>query len=704
MSYRALLGVFFAVALGNGVSAETGGVPEAVAALQRGDLGGAEQILTGVVRSHPNDVEALATLAVVLDQESNLPGADAIYRKALALSPRSPSLLNNYGNHLIAAGKPKDARAIFAKVLALDPAHSNALVQSSRLALEAKSPAEALRFLDRLPAAAGESDDIRILRMQALFALGRKADAEAVLASVSPSAERARLGKALASVGAYAQAENCFAAALLNKPNDFETLHNLGLASAHAAHPDRAREALQSALDLEPDNPDVLYDLAAVEANADHDESALRLLVHAAKVAPGRADVLRLLAHTAGELGYFGDAVQAWDRYLAVVPGDAAASRDRAFAMTALGDDANGGIAGLQAYVRKHPEDAVGHFELGAAEAPSDPQAAARELDLSLKLQPDLVAAHVARGLVQYRTGNNAAALADFEFAAKHDPSNPLILDRLGQTYLALDRAQDALPFLRKAAELAPRDSRMQLHLARALSATGAEADARQALARVRELGADKSATPRPAGLVDFLSLPAEEQLARYRAGVERTVEKNPDNAEAQVRYLQLLLSAGKIAEALTVAGRLQNLHPSAALANEAAEALIAAEQYPAAMSLLDSGGSGGGTSLNRAIASFYVSGAQAGLAALDNVPESARGGDYHLVRAQMLLAGGLDDRGELELALKNHPSRPDLFRQMALLLIAKHRTEDARRVLNLGINVLQESAELQTLETNIPH
>ena len=682
--------------------AQDSAVPDAIAELQRGDLAAAEQTLRAALSKRPNDVEALSVLAVVLDQETKFPEADTVYHRATALDPRSPSLLNNYGNHLVATGKSKEARAVFAKVLTLDPSHPNALVQSARLALEAKASSEALRLIDRLPAA-NQTDDVIILRMQALFALGRKAEADAILARVSPSVDRLRLGEALASVGEYAQAEAIFSQVLQAKPDDFETLHSLGLAAAHARHSDRAREALRSALSLQPENVDVLYDLAAVEVTANQDESALKLLVHAAQIAPSRADVLRLLAHTTGELGYFGDAVQAWDRYLAVAPDDDAAARDRAFAMTALGDDTKSGIAGLQAFVRRHPGDAIGHFELGAAEAPTDPQSASRELDRALALQPGMVAAHLARGLLLYRQGNNAAALSDFELAASHDPTNPLILDRLGQTYLALNRSGDALPFLRKAAALAPGDSRMQLHLAHALSETGNEAEAKQALVRLRELGADKSATPRPAGLVDFLSLSPEEQMARYRAGVERTVTKNPGSAEAQVRYLQLLLADGKIGEALAVSSKLETLQPSAVLTSDAARALVAAGQYRAVLNLLQPSG-GAADALDFAIATSQVSGADAGLAALNRFPSPERNGDYHLARAQMLLAAGQDDKEELDLALRSRPTRPDLYRQAALLLIAKQRTADARRLLKLGINVLPENAELQTMEANVAH
>ena len=46
------------------------------------------------------------------------------------------------------------------------------------------------------------------------------------------------------------------------------------------------------------------------------------------------------------------------------------------------------------------------------------------------------------------------AAVPDLESAAASDPSNGMILDRLGQTYRALDRLADAIRVLRRAASV----------------------------------------------------------------------------------------------------------------------------------------------------------------------------------------------------------------------------------------------------------
>src|SRR5436309_15385850 len=113
--------------------AQTDPVSDAVEALQRGDLNSAEQTLRSELRVHPENSAALGVLAVVLDQQKNYAEADEVYRRAVALSPRSTALLNNYGNHLLATGRLEAARGVFLKVIALSPGHANATLQLARL-------------------------------------------------------------------------------------------------------------------------------------------------------------------------------------------------------------------------------------------------------------------------------------------------------------------------------------------------------------------------------------------------------------------------------------------------------------------------------------------------------------------------------------------------------------------------------------------
>jgi tetratricopeptide (TPR) repeat protein len=684
-------------------------VSEAVEAIEHGDLSHAEHTLREKLRVQPNDDQALGVLAMVLDQENKYTEADQVYRRALSLSPRSAGLLNNYGNHLLATGKVNDARAAFIQVLALKPGHVNATTQLARLALERKAPAEALKYLDRLPANPAEDPEVSIVRMQADYAAGRNADGDVLLARLSRAAEinphlDFALGVALSGAGKYDKAEGFFESAVKAAPTDFQALYDLGLAASHAGHEERAREILQKALELQPENVDAMYDLAAVNAKLDHKETALELLARAARIAPQRAEVILLLAHTSADLGYFGDAAEAWEKYMKLKPADATARREHAFAQTALGENMQAGLADLASYVRKHPNDSIGHYELGVAESPTNKEDALRELNRALALDPALAAAHLARGLLRYRQGNAQLALADFEFAAAHAPNSATILDRLGQTYLALNRTSDALRVLHQAAELAPRDSTILFHYARALSKAGEQQQASAIFARYRELGPGKSASPHPAGLIDFLSLSPEEQRARYRAGVERTVEKNPANAEAQVRYMELALEDGKMDEAIATSRKIVALNPSAPLIGEAARALLAAEQYGAAKQFVEQcahANVSGELALDLAIADSHLVNAQAGLEQMNRIPQSDRNGDYYLALAAMLDAAGrlTESNAALKQALESHPTRPDLYRQAASRFIQNHRTQDALQVLDAATRAVPDDADLSLMK-----
>ncbi len=687
---------------------QTGAVERAVELLQQADFAGAEAVLRDELRARPGDAEALGVLGVTLDQEKKYDEAGQVYQRAVALTPRSPALLNNYGNHLMAAGRTREARGVFQKVLALNPAHPNANTQMARLALQDKDGTAALRYLAHVGAE-------KILRMEALYLLGRKQEGDALLREIGEISQLEprvsfSVGTALSGAGQYVKAEGYFARALEGSPAGFDVLYGLGLAAAHAGHNERAREVLMRALEQQPGNVDLLYDLAAVNAALGRDDTATELLATALRLAPSpRPEVEKLLAHTTANLGFYADAIRSWDRYLELVPGDEEGRRERAWTrLMAGGGDAE--IGELRAYVRAHPDDAVGHYELGVAEGASDPADALLQLDRSLALKPDFTAARFARGFLRYRQGSTAQALGDFEFAAARDPENPTFLDRLGQTYAALGKRAEAVRVLRKAAELAPGNTRILMRFSRALSEAGEEAEASTVMARVRELGPNREERAPAGGLVEFLSLPRGEQLERYRDGVTRAAQREPANAEAQVRYLELLLGSGKVDQAAAVVRQIARLRPKPELLEAAADALLAAGQYAAAMDLLGPESGWGSPSpvlqLDLAIATLHARNAQAGIAELDKIPEAQRNGDYFFARAEMLRAMGSRAESEAALAraLRQGSQHAELYHRAVADLLAGNRFEEAvqaaqsgtRRFPGSGAMALTEAIALQ--------
>jgi Flp pilus assembly protein TadD len=646
----------------------------AIDAFERGDLAGAEQMLEASIKSDPHDAAPLQVLAMVLDREKKYGQAEDVYRRALALAPQSPGLLNNYGNHLLSLGRASEARRVFLAVIAVEPEHPNANEQLARIAIRQRRPAEALARLEHLPAEAQQSFDAELLRGEALAALKR-----------------------------YPAAEQSFSAALQYQPDNFDALYGLGLAASHAGDSDRARDALRRALAVQPQNADVLYDLAAAEIQAGQREPALELLGRAKDLAPARKDVRLLLARTLADLGYFGDAVQAWDDYLRLSPGDAVARRERAFAESAMGKDPEAALAELANFAHTHPENAAGHYELGTAESANNPKAALSELNRAILLQPALTPAYFARGLVRYRLGDLEGARADFAFAVRKEPSNAAALDRLAEVDLAMDRAEDALPLLRKAAALAPDDARVELHLGHALERTGKQSEAADAFKRYRELKAGEENVPHATGLLDFVGLSPAEQYARYRAGVERAVKENPENAEAQVRHLGIVLSDGNVLAARQICQQLAALHPAAGDLEQAARELLQAGQNGLAEDLLNQAGATASAprfQILLAAAELQTSGAAAAKKILDGIPEAARSAEYYLVVAKVLAASGRQADaqrmiGSMEDARGNSP---ECFAEAALLLANSGRIAEAAQLLARGSAKFPDNDELRAL------
>ena len=188
---------------------------DAVSALQRGDFAGAETILRTRLKSQPNDGPTLSLLAAALDNEKNYSEADAVYRRAIALAPHSASLLNNYGNHLLASGDSAGARSAFLRVIAVDPVHANANIQLARIALERSAAADALHYLERIPASEQTAPEVALLRMRALYVSDRVVEADAIAAELARAAESdVRLGFStgleLAAAKQYGKAEMFF--------------------------------------------------------------------------------------------------------------------------------------------------------------------------------------------------------------------------------------------------------------------------------------------------------------------------------------------------------------------------------------------------------------------------------------------------------------------------------------------------------------
>ncbi len=245
---------------------------------------------------------------------------------------------------------------------------------------------------------------------------------------------------------------------------------------------------------------DTLYSLAYAWDTLGRPIETLRVLARAAELAPTRPEIQKSFATSAANLGQYGPALAAWDRYVKLAPADDTARRERGFAAIHV-NQREAGVAELRWYIGRHPEDPDGWYELAIGESSLDPTAGMPDFNRAIQLKPDFAAALSSRGALRYRDGKPEEALPDLKRAVALDPSNAMAQYRLGQVYQALDRLKDALVHYRRAAELAPNDYQAQFHLANALAEAGQTAESDRLLERIRNWPA-RSSAPNP-DLVD---------------------------------------------------------------------------------------------------------------------------------------------------------------------------------------------------------
>lgn len=662
----------------------------AAAALQRGDFVAAESTLRAELKIHPADADALSLLGMVLDARQQFKEADAQYRKAMAAAPGSAPVLGRFANHLLAAGDEQGAHDAFLRVLALQPDDAYATLALARIALKSKDAAhakEALGYLDRLPPGTSDALEVALPRLIALDRTGNRQAADALFTQLSQATQNdamlsSSIGWTLAHAEQYAQAETFLSHALAGSPADFQLLYDLGVVALYAHDYARAREVLDTAVRQQPENADALYSLAFAYHSLKQPEPALRLLAQAAKAAPKRADIQRLIAEITGELQANEDSAAAWDRYAELAPTDDTARRERGFARTHM-RQFDTGLADLEWYIKRHPDDPVGYYELGLAQSMNDPTKGLSSLDKALQLNPKFVEARSARGALNYLQGKPDAAVPDLEAAAAAQPDNGLILDRLGQAYRALDRLDDSIRALRKAVQLAPSEPTLVLHLANALAEAGKNKESETLMGSYRQM----RPTQAPRDLMRYLSLTPEQQRADYRARVEKAVADKPGDANAQLQYLKLSLEDGQTGQAIQTAAAIASLKAPAAVLADAGRAMLEARQFAPAKELLEKAAAAGpasGLELPLAIAVFRSTGAQDGLAHLARVPESAQDAGYYLARGQMLDAAGKNAEalGALDQALRTAPDRFEIYWQKVVFLKKDGRTADALELL----------------------
>lgn len=664
-------------------------------------LGAAVSLLQG----QSNDLREAARLDGLRQCEA----AEKIYQRLLSTGPPSVALLNNAGNHYLTCDDSTKAEMLFRRVLDANVAHGNANLQIARLDLKAGRAAEALKHASH---AQNEGPVARLVYAEALHLAGNRSAARDVLATAERTIEKddtLLLALALTEerIEAFDRAESIYSRLLARRPDDASLLFRLGRSAARAEHWDRSIRALEAAARLSPKDVDVLLELGRSYAASGNAPRAVYVLAHARKLAPGRPEVLLTLARAAEHAGYYGDSALAYDEYIALKPSDETAKRDRALIYGLTQVKLPEALRELQAYVQKHPSDAVAWFSLARLTWATEPPRALEYLNQAVRADGRSLSIRFARAWLLYRSGRVADSVPDLDVALELAPKNVEVLAQLGLAYLSMDKPADAEQVLRRALAEAPEASEVLLHLGRALVALDRSEEAQPYLAKFQQLRPAMVHGPRTEpGIIDSATIPEAERTRRQIVRLRSDLEAHPGDTALQLHLAGLLLAGGHIDQASTEFQAALAKGVDARLAHQAGKILLDTQQYTlakeflrkAAFALPEAG-------LDLAIATWLSEGPQHGLEVLGQIPKAQQSSDYLLLKAKLLDATG-DTAASAQVLAKGiaqSATNPRVVCEAASLLVKQARGEEALRLLKgMSQTHAEEDPRLLTLMAGV--
>jgi Flp pilus assembly protein TadD len=269
---------------------------------------------------------------------------------------------------------------------------------------------------------------------------------------------------------------------------------------------------------------------------------------------PAVAELNRLLvaAQDAVDQKDYPAAAKDYQDYLAKKPDDAQAHFNLGFAYTAMKLPADARMEYEKA-ISLDPKMAVAYLNLGITLLGIDPKAAVEPLQKAAELSPEDAHTRYFLGVALERDGKTAAAIEEYETAAKSDEKNIELQNALGHALLVAGRPVDAETTYRRALSLNPQ-------------------------------GADQARTH--VGLAE--ALVAQKKMEEAVAELDTYLQAQPNDAGARRQRAFALADLGKEDEALAeldrAAGGGQESLPTLKLR---AQLYLGKERYDEAISVL---------------------------------------------------------------------------------------------------------------------
>jgi tetratricopeptide (TPR) repeat protein len=426
------------------------------------DRKGANQLVDGILKKEPRNVDALIAKARLqtLDGRSG----DAVVSGKLATdnAPESPQARFALAQALAADNRITDAKAAYKEALRLNPRFASASLELGRLAMVDREFKDAITYAEGAINAVPGFADAYLLLAQAEVASGQPRLAEkplATLKSAFPNSAnvQAEVGRLQLAEGDLAGARASLERAIAGDATQIVALTGLTALDLKQKNQAAVRQRLDAAIAKAPQNSQVLVLAGRTYVELGDNAAAERVLAQSIAADAGNLDAYDLLARLYVKERRLPEATAEFQLLADRRPNAAAPQTALAVLMQ----------------LQNRWDDAAAHYQKAIA---IDPTAA--------------VAANNLAQIYADRNGNLDIALQLAKSAKAALPKTPEIDDTIGWIYLKKNLPTLAVPSLKQCLSADPQNPLYQYHLAVAYSKTGDSAQARDLLQRALKTGA----------------------------------------------------------------------------------------------------------------------------------------------------------------------------------------------------------------------
>lgn len=445
--------------------------------------------------NHPNKPNGFSAAGAAYIAKGNMAAAREAFEKALKIRPGTPDAATNLAQMELAEKNPEKARELLVKVLQHHPKHLRTLSILGKLDITLKNHPAAIGWLEK-------ALEIRPNALTPALTLSRLLLQEGDHRKALLVAQRTIryypnqegllevIGKAQIATWDLREARDTFLELVRARPESADARLMLGDAYFAMGDLDNARKIIEGAIAINPANLNAKAGLADILLRQNKLEPAGKIIAELQEKVGDKPITLRLAGDLAAKEGRSEDAMKFYMRARKLSPTGKLVEHMANTLVQAQNFSKAKKI--MVEWLKSDSSNPNIRFKLASLHLLLGETAAAKSEFLILAEQNPknwLFANNLAGTLQSLKEYDDALSYA--QKAYRMAPNQPVVIDTYGMLLLELGKNEQAVQLMRLAVKKAPDNLLFAFNLAKALSQSGQEEEARAILTRILDDGKD---------------------------------------------------------------------------------------------------------------------------------------------------------------------------------------------------------------------